>query len=284
MNYKKGFTYTGSKYKLLPQIIPIIEKEINAETTFFDCFCGGLNVGLNINNTENKIFNDVCTPLINMYKEIFRMDCGKLIERIYYCMVSFNMNKFNEEAYKDLRMEYNNEDNRNIWLLILIYHSFNNMIRFNKHGKFNLPFGNRTFNQKAQENLEQMHKEFHKDTVKFTSLSFSIDFIENLTKSNLLNKDCFFYIDPPYINTDTTYNKNWTIENEKELYKVCDIINENKAKFALSNCLVIKDKENDLLKEFSKKYNIHYLNVDYSNSNHQRKNYDDSIEVLITNY
>lgn len=43
---------------------------------------------------------------------------------------------------------------------------------------------------------------------------------------------------------------------------------------------------NDILKEWSKKYNVHYLNTDYKNCNYQTKDKsaNSSVEVLITNY
>lgn len=37
--------YTGGKYKLLPQILPLFPKDIDV---FVDLFCGGCNVGINV--------------------------------------------------------------------------------------------------------------------------------------------------------------------------------------------------------------------------------------------
>jgi len=53
-----------------------------------------------------------------------------------------------------------------------------------------------------------------------------------------------------------------------------------------TNVLESKGNSNDILKEWSQKYNIHNLNVKYGNANYQRKEKDDSTtkEVLITNY
>ena len=46
-----------------------------------------------------------------------------------------------------------------------------------------------------------------------------------------------------------------------------------------------KGKSNDILKEWMKKYNVHYLNYNYNNCSYQGKNTDKpTIEVLITNY
>ena len=59
--------------------------------------------------------------------------------------------------------------------------------------------------------------------------------------------------------------------------------NEKNIKFALSNVIEHKGKENKLLKEWSKKYKIIYLDKDYSNSSYNTKR-EKSIEVLIINY
>ena len=46
--------YTGGKYKLLPQIFPLFPDNVN---TFVDIFCGGCNVGINV-NAQHIICND----------------------------------------------------------------------------------------------------------------------------------------------------------------------------------------------------------------------------------
>jgi len=46
--------YTGGKFKLLNQILPHFPEDIDV---FLDLFCGGCNVGINV-NADNMIFND----------------------------------------------------------------------------------------------------------------------------------------------------------------------------------------------------------------------------------
>ena len=66
---------------------------------------------------------------------------------------------------------------------------------------------------------------------------------------------------------------------------MCDKLNANGIKFALSNVLEHRGFENKTLKEWAKKYNINYLNYDYNNCNYQSNNKNNkTIEVLITNY
>lgn len=55
--------YTGDKYKLLPQILPLFSKNID---TFIDLFCGGCNVGLNV-KAKKIIYNDNNIKLCNLY-------------------------------------------------------------------------------------------------------------------------------------------------------------------------------------------------------------------------
>ena len=61
-------------------------------------------------------------------------------------------------------------------------------------------------------------------------------------------------------------------------------LNSKGIKFALSNVLVANDKKNEILTEWSKKYTVYIIENTFNNSNYRRKNKDDTIEVLITNY
>ena len=64
-----------------------------------------------------------------------------------------------------------------------------------------------------------------------------------------------------------------------------DKLNSEGIKFALSNVIEHKGLKNQLLINWMKKYNIHYLDFNYNNSNYHGKNTDKkTIEVLITNY
>ena len=58
--------YTGGKFKLLPQILPLFPKNIDI---FVDLFCGGANVGVNVksNKTILNDTNDNLTLLFSMF-------------------------------------------------------------------------------------------------------------------------------------------------------------------------------------------------------------------------
>ena len=125
--------------------------------------------------------------------------------------------------------------------------------------------------------LDYNIKFYNEDCFKFLDI-----IIPELTENDLV------YLDPPYLVSDTKYNKKWNEEKEIKLLNYLDIIN-NKCKFALSNildnnCVGVKI-ENTILQEWSKKYNIHNIALSYHNCNYHKQDKTENIsEVLITNF
>ena len=120
---KSCINYTGGKYKLLPQIIPLIPKNINV---FWDIFCGGCNVGINI-EAKSVRFNDKIIQLIELFKVLQSIDVNEaitIIENIikkyslsdtynnkynkYSCDSAKGLADYNRDKYIKLREDYNN--------------------------------------------------------------------------------------------------------------------------------------------------------------------------------
>lgn len=295
--------YTGGKFKLLPQILPLFPKNIDI---FVDLFCGGANVGVNVqsNRTILNDTNDNLTYLFSMFKNLGN-DFFTLIDEIietyqlsksskfgyeyYNCNSNTGLAPYNKDKFLKLREDFNSSKDVGYYhyamLYVLIIYSFNNQIRFNNQGKFNLPVGKRDFNDKMQEKLKKFINRLEMKNYEFSNFDFR-DF--DITK---LNSDSFVYADPPYLITCATYNEQggWNEQDEKDLLKFLDKLHSNYIKFALSNVLRSKGKENSILINWaiknSDKYRVINLNYDYNNSNYQVKNKDSvTEEVLIVNY
>lgn len=293
-NYVKSpLNYTGGKYKLLPQILPLFPKQIN---TFVDLFCGGGNVGVNI-TADKIIFNDINAHVIELLKWFNDNNSEYLIEYVenliyeydltntyefgyehYGCNSSDGVAKVNKESFLKLRDDYNKGKNDIGVLYALIVHAFNNKITFNKEGKFMESVNKRDFNKTIRNNLIKFSDALKKLNVQFRNIDYR-DVPEILN----LNSNDFVYVDPPYLITETNYNDNWHEKDEYELYHMLDYLNLHNIKFAVSNVTHHKGKQNDILIEWSKKYNIHNLNFDYKNCMHNGVK-GKSVEVLITNY
>ena len=115
----------------------------------------------------------------------------------------------------------------------------------------------------------------------FGHIKLNTDFIKFALYKN---SNALYYFDHPYLITQAQYNVSWSESDEKDLLSLLDTLNEKGIKFALSNVIESNGKVNKILKEWSKKYHVHYLNRKYLNSNYRKKNITIAQEVLITNY
>lgn len=282
--------YTGGKYKLLPQILPLFPTEIN---TFVDLFTGGGNIAVNVN--ANKIIaNDNEKHVIDIYKAFQNGydNVDNLIHTIELIIETYGLNIEDAEPFNKLREDYNTYKLRNrvhypfdlnILLYVLICYSFNHQFRFNSRGEFNMPFGkNRSqWNDNMKKNLINFHKAITEKKIIFTNKDFKELKIDKLSCND------FVYCDPPYLITCATYNEKdgWNEQCETDLLSLLDSLNSKSVKFALSNVLFSKGKTNDLLIEWSKKYNVHHLDYTYQNCNYHTKDKSSKPdEVLITNF
>lgn len=299
--------YTGGKYKLLPQILPLFPKDINV---FVDLFCGGCNVGLNV-HCNRVIYNDLNQNLLYLYNTFKNLDKEAILDWIYQiiekyalslvskngydyygCESSKGLGEYNKEKFIRLRTDFN-EKHKNgnfdyyyyVMLYVIIVYAFNNQIRFNSNGEFNLPVGKRDFNKKMEQKLCDFIDKIQEQNCAFTCCDFRDFDISSLTTQD------FVYIDPPYLITCATYNEQggWDENSETDLLSFLDELHKNNIRFALSNVLRSKGKENKILIDWldknSDKYTTHYLDYGYSNSNYQTKDRTSvSEEVLITNY
>lgn len=296
--------YTGGKFKLLPQILPHFPQDVNL---FVDLFCGGGNVGINV-PCNKVIFNDSNSLLRYMFGTFKNLDKSTTFELIdsiikkynlsdseangyeyYNCNSADGLSKYNTEGFMRLRDDFNHHTNQDyyyyVMLYVLVIYSFNNQIRFNSKGEFNLPTGKRDFNKKMREKLSSFI-----DRLKSGDYTFESQDFRELTNADWDDKT-FVYVDPPYLITCATYNEKdgWNETLENELLKYLDSLHKRGIRFALSNVLRSKGKENKILIDWVNKninkYRVIYLDYDYSNSNyHTKDKASKAEEVLIVNY
>ena len=296
---KSPLNYTGGKYKLLPQILSFFPEKVHF---FIDLFCGGGNVGINV-PADYTLYNDQEWRLPGLYKFMAELGFEKMTVAVkdiiskyglsdsksksyefYGCNSSEGLAAYNREGYAKLRRDFNSMDDENceyyVYFFTLVAFSFNNQIRFNSKGKFNLPVGKRDFNARMESNLQKFTERLQAKKSEFLSGDFAA------INPTTLPRGTFIYCDPPYLLGTASYNESggWNEKDEKRLLTYLDILNSYGIHFALSNVLEHKGKTNHLLEEWCKKYSVHDLDFNYSNSNYQAKNTGLTREVLVTNY
>ena len=294
---KSPLNYTGNKHRILGEILNKIPKNTHK---MLDLFSGGTSVGLNSNINE-VIFIDNNIRLINLLIFFKNHDYEFIVQNIeglikkygltnsfrnsyefYKRKITDNPNNglksLNKSGYLKLREDYNNLLNKNtkkanIMLYLLILYSFNNDIRFNSEGKFNLPVGKTDFN-KANINKLSNYLNFIKNkNFEYMCLDF-----EDIKIKEIVRKVDFIYMDPPYLITTAVYNesKGWDENREKKLLQLIDyFIQENKL-FILSNILQRGEKINTILEAWIKKnknkIEVEYIDYSYKSSSYNKKN------------
>lgn len=280
MEYVKSpLNYTGGKYKLLPQLLELFPKQVN---TFVDLFAGGGNVSVNV-KAEKVVFNDLMWQVPEMLQEFKKIGVEESLRKIDGYIGSYDLSKENKEGYLALRELYNKGKSDPLMLYTLICYSFNNQIRFNNKGAYNMPFGKdcSSFNPTLREKFIIFVQRLQSMEIQFSSKDFRELDLDTLGEND------FVYCDPPYLITVASYNENggWGEQAERDLLAKLDTLDKAGVKFGLSNVFESKGKENIILKEWAKGYTVHYLDHTYSNcSYHKKDKQSKDIEVFITNY
>lgn len=280
---KSPMNYIGGKYKLLPQLLELFPNNISM---FYDVFGGGANVSLNV-SSEFVLYNDIVPYVSNMFNEVKGKDANLCLNKIKQLITDYELSKTNREGFEKMRDDYNKGNKSWDMFFTLMCFSFNNQYRFNNKHEYNSSFGK------------------HKSCFSEVTEKKFVDFICRLNEIDIsfLNKDFrevdysdadandLVYFDPPYLISCGNYNdgkrgfKGWSKQDDADLMKLCDKLDAQGTRFALSNVLEHKGLKNDELIEWSKKYNVHYLNHNYNNCNYQANNNSNrTVEVLITNY
>lgn len=295
---RSPFFYVGDKYKLVEQLKNYFPKSIK---TYVEPFCGGGSSFLNV-SAHKYYLNDIDKYIIKLhnffceYAEKQRDLVAELEKIIRYYDLSCSYRnitvpeslkktyiktyyaRYNKNSFIRMREDFN-KDKSNLHLLyLLLIYGFNHFLRFNVSGDFNLPVGNVDFNKNVVSALQNYLQFVRGKDIHFSSLDFN-DFISNIS----LDEECFVYCDPPYLISDSEYNKLWHKEDELKLLNLLDNLNARHIKFALSNVFTHKGRTNDILIEWAEKYTVVPVHSNYI-SYHDNTIKSDLKEVLIINY
>lgn len=288
---KNPISYPGNKNKLVSQIISLLPKDAD---TIVEPFCGSAVISTN-SEYPNVILNDSNKYILEVLKyqnencfETIVKDIEKIINDydLTYSRIKpkgtyvehkhEGLSLYNKKGFNELKKDYNMDHDIKKLFVLLIY-GFNHYLRFNSSNQFNVPVGKVDFSASIYNDLSKFEDKFFKLNI----VLFNKDFLDD---SLYIYKNAIYYFDPPYLVTNAPYNAGWNEDDEYKLLNHLDDLNKNGLRFALSNVVLSNGKENVILKEWSKKYNVHYLKRQYRNANYQKINVTDTIEVLITNY
>jgi DNA adenine methylase len=208
---------------------------------YIEPFIGGGSVYFYLNPT-NAIISDVHRELIDLYKSIGNGKCHKIYEFM-------EQSPNDEDTYYKIRdeMEINSELDSAKRFYYQRKTCFRGMLRYNRNGKFNIPFGRyKTINYS-----DLLNKDYEDLLSRTEILNNSFDYIfENYNDENN-----FMFLDPPYDSEFTDYG--YCQFGREEQTKLANLFKNTKIK-----CLMVIGKtqfieqlyNGYIVEEYDKKY------------------------------
>lgn len=265
----------GIKTKLVPTIMKSVIVDEN--TVWIEPFMGSGVVGFNI-EPKKAIFSDTNPILIDFYNQIKAGKITSCIVREFLEKEGEKLSELDDKYYYEVRERFNQEQNP-LDFLFLNRACFNGMIRFNRNGAFNVPYGhkpNRFSKAYITKIVNQVrHMEVLLQSHDWTFLCQPFDIALSHIPAH-----AFIYCDPPYIGRNVDYYDSW---NEHQEQLLCDLLKKTSEKFMLSTWDHNEYRKNEYLDQlwhFCRKTNIeHFYHVGGKEDNRKPM-----IEALLTNY
>ncbi len=161
------------------------------------------------------------------------------------------------------------------FFLFIREYCYSSMFRYNKQGKFNVPYGGISYNKKNfDKKLEYIFSEEVHD--KLTKADFYSEDFETFLNKLDLGEDDFIFLDPPYDTEFSTYALN-EFDRDSQI-RLSEYLKNTSAKFMV----VIKNtdfiyslySDNFYMYTFDKNYTVSFMNRNNRKTEH----------LLITNY
>ena len=216
----------GIKTKLVPWISTVVPNEFSGR--WIEPFSGTGVVGLNL-APKTALLADKNPHVINFYRAINDDALGPDDVRFYLEFEGEKLLSIGENHYYYIRDRFNAEG-QPLDFLFINRAGFNGMIRFNKKGRFNIPFCRKP-NRFAQAYVTRIVNQVRwvQQTLRTKQFEFVCqDFETTIAQAK---KGDIVYCDPPYIDRHVDYYGSWGDAEERRLKTA---LSDSQATFVLS--------------------------------------------------
>lgn len=204
----------GIKTKLIPFIKENIKR--NEDGLWIEPFMGTGSVVFNI-APQRALLIDKNQYIIKFYQSIQNKTITPQTVRKFLEYHGILLETYGEAYYKEMREQFN-ENGNPLYFLFLNRSCFNGMIRFNRQGKFNVPFCHKP-NRFSKAYITKICNQIK--NVSEIMIDKDWTFVHGTWQSafNNVSEQDYIYLDPPYIGRDTSYVGEWSEEEAIELSK-----------------------------------------------------------------
>ena len=240
-------------------------------------FMGSGVVGLNARRPV-ALFADLNPHSIQFYSAIKTGTITPKIARSFLEEEGSRLEKIGEKHYYDIRERFN-EIGSSLDFLFLSRACFNGMIRFNRKGKFNVPFCRKPerFAAAYITKIVNQIARFQEAIGYFQWNFVCQEFVKTILQATA---DDLIYCDPPYLGRHVDYFDSWTEDDEQKLF---DALSATKARFILSTWHSNQYRENQTLKTLWKRFDLvtqeHFYHIGAKESNRGAV-----LEALVMNF
>lgn len=240
----------GKKTKLVSHIKELYSKLKLDNSVYYEPFMGSGIVGFNI-EPERAIFSDNNPYIIKFYNSIKSNEIDLDTIRIFLEEEGKKLLGSGKDYYNLVRDRFNKDGNI-LDFLFLNRCCFNGLMRFNRNGKFNVPYckkDDKLSSDYIDKIIDQVKKvkellDRHPDW-QFICSDWK-DIVKDAKEEDII------YCDPPYLGLFSTYYTEYDINNEKELQ---DFLNNIcNSKWIYSSWKENKDKTNEFILDLIGKY------------------------------
>jgi DNA adenine methylase len=267
----------GIKTKLVGEIRKLVQEQ--AFDRWIEPFCGSCVVPFNVQPKKALLF-DSNIHIIRFYQDI---QAGKLTPAIAKSFLTEEGNKLRamgENYFYAVRERFNNQSN-SLDFLFLNRSCFNGVMRFNRHGKFNVPYCHKS-DRFAQSYVTKIVNQIRRisEVISTHDWTFAVaDFRAALANAK---PDDFVYADPPYAGRHVDYFNSWSESDETEL---ASLLKQLPCEFILSTWHSNEFRKNILIERNWIVPGIHLLTREHFYHVGSTENLrHPMIEALVTNF
>jgi len=272
----------GIKTKLVPWINDLVlSAGVDFNARWIEPFFGTGVVGFNSPMQGTHIVGDTNPHIINFYRGVQSGEITPNSMRVYLEKESQLLSESEEDGYAHFRLVRDrfNYDHSPYDFIFLSRAGFNGMMRFNRHGDWNVPFCKKpdrfapAYITKICNQIQQTARIIRKKDWVFNNVNF-LQTIEQAEAGDII------YCDPPYFGRYVDYYNGWTEQNEYDLFIA---LSRTPAKFILSTWHHNEYRTNEMLQRYWGQFNITTLNHFYHNGGNL-ENRHSMVEALVYNF
>lgn len=263
----------GIKTKLVPLILENLERDPNG--LWIEPFFGSGVVALNV-APRRALLTDSNPHLIQFYQAIKDGKVNGLVAREFLECEGRKLSMQGKDYYYEVRDRFNSAHSP-LDFLFLNRSCFNGVIRFNKGGGFNVPFGHKPdrFRQAYITKIVNQVESF-RSVIK----DWEFRCQEYLSTVQAAGVGDFIYCDPPYVGRHVDYYDSWDRKEEFRLYRA---LKGSPARFILSTWHSNQHRENEFVQSIWKDFKVvtkeHFYHVGAREENRKP-----ILEALVMNY